>query len=71
LAAAEEAQASAATARAKTVDVIADAELKRAKTTETLANIDMDTQAHAIKMAQDLSADVMRQAATTQPNLGE
>jgi hypothetical protein len=53
-AAAEEAVAKAAKARADTVKTVADAELSRAKTVETLSNIDMDSQDHALKMAQEL-----------------
>jgi hypothetical protein len=53
-AAAEEATAKAAQARASTVKNVADAELSRAKTVETLANIDMDSQDHAMKMMESL-----------------
>jgi hypothetical protein len=53
-AAAEEATAKAAQARANTVKTVADAELSRAKTVETLSNIDMDSQDHALRMAQEL-----------------
>jgi hypothetical protein len=42
--------AKAAKARADTVDTIADAEYKRAKTVETLAKVDMDSQDHAMRM---------------------
>ena len=53
-AAAEEASAKAAQARANTVKTVADAELSRAKTVQTLSDIDMESQDHALRMAQDL-----------------
>ena len=53
-AAAEEATAKAAQARASTVKTVADAELSRAKTVQTLSDIDMDSQDHALRMAQEL-----------------
>jgi hypothetical protein len=53
-AAAEEATAKAAQARASTVKTIADAELSRAKTVETLSNIDMDSQNHALSLAEQI-----------------
>jgi hypothetical protein len=53
-AAAEEATAKAAQARATTVKTIADAELSRAKTVETLSNVDMDSQDHALNLAEQI-----------------
>jgi hypothetical protein len=53
-AAAEEAMAKAAKARADTVDTIADAEYKRAKTFETLAKVDMESQDRAMKMMETI-----------------
>jgi hypothetical protein len=53
-AAAEEATAKAAQARASTVKTIADAELSRAKTVETLSNIDIDSQNHALSLAEQI-----------------
>ena len=53
-AAAEEATAKAAQARANTVKTVADAELSRAKTVETLSNIDMDSQNHALSLAEQI-----------------
>jgi hypothetical protein len=63
-AAAEEATAKAAQARANTVKTVADAELSRAKTIETLSNVDMDSQDHALKLAEQIG---VQQQATTQP----
>jgi hypothetical protein len=63
-AAAEEATAKAAQARANTVKTVADAELSRAKTVETLSNVDMDSQDHALKLAEQIG---VQQQATTQP----
>ena len=65
-AAAEEATAKAAQARANTVKTVADAELSRAKTVETLSNVDMDSQDHALKLAEQIGG-VVQQQATTQP----
>jgi hypothetical protein len=64
-AAAEEATAKAAQARANTVKTVADAELSRAKTVETLSNVDIDTQDHALKLAEQIG--IQQTAATTQP----
>ena len=63
-AASEEAIAKAAQARASTVKTVADAELSRAKTVETLSNVDMDSQDHALKLAEQIG---VQQQATTQP----
>jgi hypothetical protein len=63
-AAAEEATAKAAQARASTVKTVADAELSRAKTVETLSNVDIDSQDHALKLAEQIG---VQQQATTQP----
>jgi hypothetical protein len=63
-AAAEEATAKAAQARATTVKTIADAELSRAKTVETLSNVDMDSQDHALNLAEQIGGFVQQQ---TQP----
>ena len=61
-AAAEEATAKAAQARASTVKTVADAELSRAKTVETLSNIDMDSQDHALNMAEQIGGMIQQQA---------
>ena len=61
-AAAEEATAKAAKARADTVKTIADAELSRAKTVETLSNVDMDSQDHALNLAEQIGGFVEQQA---------
>jgi len=61
-AAAEEATAKAAQARATTVKTIADAELSRAKTVETLSNVDMDSQDHALNLAEQIGGFVQQQA---------
>ena len=67
-AAAEEATAKAAQARANTVKTIADAELSRAKTVETISNVDMDSQNHSLKLAEQIGQVVQQQTtATTQP----
>lgn len=67
-AAAEEAMAKAAQARASTVKTVADAELSRAKTVETLSNVDMDSQDHALKLAEQIGGVVQQQTtASTQP----
>jgi hypothetical protein len=63
-AAAEEATAKAAQARATTVKTIADAELSRAKTVETLSNVDMDSQDHALNLAEQIGGMIQQQ---TQP----
>ena len=64
-AAAEEATAKAAQARANTVKTVADAELSRAKTVETLSNVDIDSQDHALKLAEQIG--IQQATATTQP----
>jgi len=69
-AAAEEATAKAAQARASTVKTVADAELSRAKTVETLSNVDMDSQDHALKLAEEIGGVVQQQTASTQPSFG-
>jgi hypothetical protein len=61
-AAAEEATAKAAQARASTVKTVADAELSRAKTVETLSNIDMNSQDHALNMAEQIGGMIQQQA---------
>jgi hypothetical protein len=66
-AAAEEATAKASQARASTVKTVADAELSRAKTVETLSNVDMDSQDHALKLAEQIGGVVQQQTASTQP----
>jgi hypothetical protein len=63
-AAAEEATAKAAKARADTVETIAAAELKRAQTVETLSKVDMDSQDHAMNMAEQIGGIIEKQ---TQP----
>ena len=66
-AAAEEATAKAAQARANTVKTVADAELSRAKTVETLSNVDIDSQDHALKLAEQIGGGIQQATATTQP----
>jgi hypothetical protein len=63
-AAAEEATAKAAKARADTVETVASAELKRAQTVETLSKVDMDSQDHALNMAEQIGGIIQQQ---TQP----
>lgn len=63
-AAAEEATAKAAKARADTVETVASAELKRAQTVETLSKVDMDSQDHALNMAEQIGGMIQQQ---TQP----
>lgn len=60
-AAAEEAQAKAARARADTIKVVADAELSRAKTVETLSKVDNDNQITAIQSAKDIQDIISKQ----------
>jgi hypothetical protein len=60
-AAAEEAIAKAARARADTVRTVADSELIRAKTVETLAKVDLDTTKQALETAQTVN-DLARTA---------
>lgn len=69
-AAAEEATAKAAQARANTVKTVADAELSRAKTLETLSNVDMDSQDHALNMLETIGGAVQQQAAPMVTNQG-
>lgn len=69
-AAAEEATAKAAQARANTVKTVADAELSRAKTLETLSNVDMDSQDHAVNMLETIGGVVQQQAAPMVTNQG-
>lgn len=71
-AAAEEATAKAAQARANTVKTVADAELSRAKTVETLSNVDMDSQDHALKLAEQIGGAVEQQTQpiVNQPTIG-
>jgi hypothetical protein len=61
-AAAEEATAKASKARADTVKTVADAELSKARTLETLAKIDMDEQNHALNLAREIGGSVTTQA---------
>ena len=61
-AAAEEATAKAAKARADTVKIVADAELSRARTVETLSNVDMESQDHALNLAREIGGAVVEQA---------
>jgi hypothetical protein len=83
-AAAEEATAKAAKARADTVLTVAKSEETRAKTIETLAGIDMESQSHAIDSAQKIGGMLQQSAepyvqepnqqaspATSQPPMGE
>ena len=71
-AAAEEATAKAAQARANTVKTVADSELSRAKTVETLSNVDMDSQDHALKLAEQIGGAVEQQTQpiVNQPTIG-
>jgi hypothetical protein len=66
-AAAEEAIAKAAKARADTVATVADSELTRAKTIETMAGIELDSQAQAIELAKEIGIGVEMQ--NQQPDL--
>ena len=68
-AAAEEAQAKAAQARATTIKTLSDSDLSRAKTLETLANVDMQEQQQAFNMLKDMGGigQDMQPPATTQP----
>jgi hypothetical protein len=68
-AAAEEAQAKAAQARATVIKTLADSDLSKAKTMETLANVDMQEQQQAFNMLKDMGgiAQDMQPPATTQP----
>jgi len=70
-AAAEEATAKAAQARATTVKTVADAELSRAKTVQTLSDIDMESQDHALNMAQQIGGMVQQevQPVVNQPTI--
>ncbi len=61
-AAADEATAKASKARADTVKTVADAELSKARTLETLAKIDMDEQNHALNLAREIGGAVTTQA---------
>ena len=63
-AAAENETAKAAKARADTVETVASAELKRAQTVETLSKVDMDSQDHALNMAEQIGGMIQQQ---TQP----
>ena len=63
-AAAENETAKAAKARADTVETVASAELKRAQTVETLSKVDMDSQDHAMNMAEQIGGMIQQQ---TQP----
>ena len=67
-AAAEEAIAKAAQARASVIKTEADAGLSKAKTLETLSNVDMDSQDHALKMMSEIEvAQQDAQAEQIQP----
>jgi hypothetical protein len=66
-AAAEEATAKASQARASTVKTIADADLSRAKTVETLSNIDMDSQNHALSLAEQIGGFNQQQQPVDNP----
>lgn len=63
---AQEAGAKASKAQADTIKVQADAELARAKTLETVANIQIDSQDHAMRIAQQLGKVVQQQSANVQ-----
>jgi hypothetical protein len=65
MAMAEESTAKAAKARADTVKTIADAELSRAKTLETMSNVDINAQDHAVNLAKQIGVGVIAQ----RPNL--
>lgn len=82
-AAAEEAVAKAAKARADVVETVSSAELKRAQTIETLSSIDMQSQDHALQLAQKIGTIAAEQSspaamaqqqqipATVRPTMGE
>ena len=63
-AAAENETAKAAKARADTVETVASAELKRAQTVETLSKVDMDSQDHALNLAEQIGGMIQQE---TQP----
>jgi len=66
-AAAEEAAAKATRARAEVVKAMADTELTRAKTVETLANIDMSQRDQILRTADTLGSMLREQATEVAP----
>jgi len=66
-AAAEEATAKATRARAEVVKAMADTELTRAKTVETLANIDMSQRDQILRTADTLGSMLREQATEVAP----
>jgi len=68
-AAAEEAMAKASQARASVIKTVADSELAKAKTIETLGNVDANSQDQAMKMAQVLSGALGQPEQIRQPNI--
>ena len=60
---AEESQAKAVKARADVLKTVADVELTKAKTIETLASVDMQSTEHALKLAGGLGAEVKEEVA--------
>jgi hypothetical protein len=68
-AAAEEAMAKASQARASVIKTVADAELTKAKTIETLGKVDAEAQDQAMQMAQTLGGALGAPEQIQQPNI--
>jgi len=68
-AAAEEAMAKASQARASVIKTVADAELAKAKTIETLGNVDAKAQDQSLKMVEMLGGALSRPEQIQQPNI--
>ncbi len=68
-AAAEEAMAKASQARASVIKTVADAELAKAKTIETLGNVDANAQDQSLKMVEMLGGALSQPEQIQQPNI--
>jgi hypothetical protein len=68
-AAAEEAMAKASQARASVIKTVADAELAKAKTIETLGNVDAKAQDQSLKMVEMLGGALSQPEQIQQPNI--
>jgi len=68
-AAAEEAMAKASQARASVIKTVADAELTKAKTIETLGKVDASSQDQALKMVGVLGGALSQPEQIQQPNI--
>ena len=68
-AAADEATAKAAQARASVIKTVADSELARAKTIETMAKVDLGAQDQSIKIAQMLGNTLGQPEQIQQPEI--